>query len=128
MLIQNYQDTWSEHFNAIKKIIQKSLTGLNIAIEHTGSTAVPTLASKPIIDIDIVFARNIAFEEIRIRLEKMGYYHNGSQGIPDREVFRRNAIGHKHNVLDFIDHHLYVPNEKSRMEKTYLVSRLSYSQ
>jgi GrpB-like predicted nucleotidyltransferase (UPF0157 family) len=107
MLIQEYKESWIEDFNEIKKVITEVLTDLPVSIEHIGSTAIPKLAAKPIIDIDIVYAENAAFDEIKIRLGKIGYYHAGNQGIPDREVFKRNNAIIKHNVLDFIAHHLY---------------------
>jgi len=48
---------------------------LSNVIEHVGSTAVPGLAAKPIIDIDIVYSAEISFEEIKNRLVQLGYYH-----------------------------------------------------
>jgi GrpB-like predicted nucleotidyltransferase (UPF0157 family) len=108
MLIQAYSANWTEDFNKIKAIINEALIHLKISIEHVGSTSVPQLAAKPIIDISIVFDRETAFDEIRSRLEKIGYYHNGDQGIPDREVFKRNKVTEADNVLDDIVHHLYV--------------------
>lgn len=107
MLIQPYKESWVEDFQAIKKILNEALIDVQISIEHVGSTAVPGLASKPIIDIDIMFSNNVAFDDIKIRLERIGYYHNGNQGIPDREVFKRGKTTAKQDVLDFIIHHLY---------------------
>lgn len=121
MIIHDYREHWIDDFNKIKRVIEKSLQGLNISIEHIGSTSVPSLAAKPIIDIDIVFAGSMAFEEIRIRLEKLGYFHNGNQGIPDREAFKRNVMDQKHNVLDCIDHHLYVcPVDSAELQRHIL--------
>ncbi len=108
MLIQEYRESWIEDFNAIKSVIHDALMTLNISIEHIGSTAVPKLAAKPIIDIDIVYETDVAFETIKEGLEKVGYYHNGNQGIANREVFKRENGWSKHQILDTIKHHLYV--------------------
>lgn len=108
MLIQEYRESWIEDFKAIKSVINDALMNLNISIEHIGSTAVPKLASKPIIDIDIVYKTDVAFETIKKGLEKIGYYHNGNQGIANREVFKRKNGCSKHQILDTITHHLYV--------------------
>jgi GrpB-like predicted nucleotidyltransferase (UPF0157 family) len=107
MLLQEYKESWVQDFNEIQKIITEALVNLPVSIEHIGSTAIPKLAAKPIIDIDIVYAENAAFDEIKIRLEKIGYYLAGNQGIPGREVFKRDKRAGKQNVLDFIVHHLY---------------------
>ena len=108
MLIQEYRESWIEDFKAIKSVINDALMNLNISIEHIGSTAVPKLAAKPIIDIDIVYGNDVAFETIKRGLEKLGYYHNGNQGIINREVFKRKNWWSKHQILDKITHHLYV--------------------
>lgn len=110
-LIQPYQPQWAEQFQLIAQSLHHALAGLSIRIEHVGSTAVPGLAAKPIIDIDIVFPHIISFDSIRVKLEAAGYYHNGNQGIADRDVFKR-AIA-LHPVLDSIAHHLYVCPENS---------------
>lgn len=89
MLIQEYQEKWVEDFKAIESVITDALIGLNISIEHVGSTAVPKLAAKPIIDIDIVYGNTVPFETIKKGLERIGYFHNGNQGIINREVFKR---------------------------------------
>lgn len=107
MLIQEYKETWLEDFKAIKSVINDALLNLNISVEHIGSTAVPKLAAKPIIDIDIVYGKDVPFETLKERLEKIGYYHNGNQGITNREVFKRKNRWSKHPILDKITHHLY---------------------
>lgn len=106
MLLQEYKESWAENFTKLKEVISKALINLKVSIEHVGSTSIPGLAAKPIIDIDLVYDKNTAFEDIKRRLEKIGYYHNGNQGIPGREVFKRNK--NTHEVLDIIAHHLYV--------------------
>lgn len=108
MLIVPYQKKWTHDFRAIEKLLNATLSGFIQSIEHVGSTSVPGLAAKPIIDIDVVFNRPEAFEVIKSKLEAIGYYHNGDQGIPGREVFKRQKTGEKQAVLDVIQHHLYV--------------------
>jgi GrpB-like predicted nucleotidyltransferase (UPF0157 family) len=107
VLIQEYSASWFEDFNKIRKEIYEALINLNVSIEHIGSTAIPELAAKPIIDIDIIFDKNVRFAEIKSRLEKTGYYHQRNQGVADREVFKRNKRLN-HQILDSIIHHLYV--------------------
>jgi GrpB-like predicted nucleotidyltransferase (UPF0157 family) len=63
--------------------------GVQLVFEHTGSTAVPGLAAKPIIDI----LGGLTAEEGRTAataaLERAGYVHRGEQEIPGRDFFRR---------------------------------------
>jgi GrpB-like predicted nucleotidyltransferase (UPF0157 family) len=108
MLIHPYNKSWVSDFQTIRLILEGTLQQLPITIEHIGSTAVPGLAAKPIIDIDIIFGNDAGFHEIKNRLETIGYHHNGNQGIVDREVFKRENPFAKHDLLNSIAHHLYV--------------------
>ena len=121
MLIQPYNPHWQKDFEALQEIIQSAFLGLDISIEHVGSTAVIGLAAKPIIDIDLVFPRNISFEIIKNRLEKIGYAHHGDQGIPQREVFKRTNSETPHPILDAITHHLYAcPSDSEELQRHLL--------
>ncbi len=79
----------------------------SVRIEHIGSTSVPGLAAKPIIDIDIIYKETSEFEYIKNRLESFGYYHNGNQDVEGREVFKRNGKT-EDEILDKTAHHVYV--------------------
>lgn len=122
-LIQTYTTNWAADFQKIKTILQEVLQPLHTTIEHIGSTAIPGLAAKPIIDIDIVFENDVGFNEIKTRLESIGYYHNGNQGISDRDVFKRNNAITKHTVLDSYAHHLYLCPAHSEELKRHLLLR-----
>jgi GrpB-like predicted nucleotidyltransferase (UPF0157 family) len=122
MLIEKYTPDWVTQFNDIKSQLEPILSGLECSIEHVGSTSVPNLDSKPIIDIDIVYQTKADFEKIKQGLEKIGYYHNGNQGLEGRDVFKRSGqLGNE--VLDRIKHHLYVcPTDSEALER-HLLSR-----
>lgn len=107
MLISKYNGDWVDHFEIINKKLLNILSGLTVNIEHIGSTSVPGLAAKPIIDIDIMYNEYSDFEYIKNNLEPFGYYHNGNQGVAGREVFKRTGKT-EDEVLDKINHHLYV--------------------
>ncbi|MGB0862321.1 MAG: GrpB family protein [Saprospiraceae bacterium] len=111
MLIQKYQESWENDFCVINKLIRKALSNIDIDIEHIGSTSVKNLAAKPIIDIDIVYNNAKSFDNIKLGLVQIGYFHNGDQGIKGREVFKRKDK--KHSILDSIQHHLYVCQSNS---------------
>ena len=123
MLIQNYTVDWINDFKNIQKALHDALSELNITIEHIGSTSVSGLAAKPIIDIDLVYKQAVPFDQIKIGLEKIGYYHNGNQGIPDREVFKRGKTTAYHKVLDHIVHHLYVCPADSKEFQNHILFR-----
>ena len=62
------------------------------------------------------------FEKIKSGLIKIGYYHNGNQGIEKREVFKRNGKS-SYGILDTITHHLYVCLKKSEPLERHILMR-----
>ncbi|MCP9768880.1 GrpB family protein [Lacihabitans sp. LS3-19] len=122
MLIEKYTSKWIKDFENLKNEISIWLQDLEFSIEHVGSTSVPNLDSKPIIDIDIIYSRSLEFEQIKLALEKAGYYHNGNQGIVDREVFKRNSSS-TNEILDNVKHHLYICPINSKPLERHILSR-----
>jgi GrpB-like predicted nucleotidyltransferase (UPF0157 family) len=122
MLIEKYTSNWIDDFMDLKSKIDSGLYELEYCIEHVGSTAVPNLDSKPIIDIDIIYSGPADFGNIKLRLEEIGYYHNGNQGIEDRDVFKRNGKS-TNEILDTIAHHLYVCSINSKALERHILSR-----
>ncbi|MDR3402178.1 MAG: GrpB family protein [Chthoniobacter sp.] len=55
IVIVDYDPRWPAQFQKHAEILSEAL-GNNLVIEHVGSTSVPELAAKPIIDIDVVVA------------------------------------------------------------------------
>jgi GrpB-like predicted nucleotidyltransferase (UPF0157 family) len=69
-------------------------------IEHIGSTAVPGLAAKPIIDMDVLLVSAADLPLAIARLASVGYQHVGELGITGREAFL--------SPPQVCPHHLYV--------------------
>lgn len=63
--------------------------GVKVSLEHTGSTSVPGLCAKPIIDILAGVAREEDRGAAIGALEGAGYLHRGESGIAGRNFFRR---------------------------------------
>jgi GrpB-like predicted nucleotidyltransferase (UPF0157 family) len=90
-----YDPTWAETFHTIKSDLEKILAKVPlITIEHVGSTSIPGLAAKPLIDIDIVVAPENIFQAFAA-LSLNGYTYNPEGWLPDRASFRWN--GHIHD-------------------------------
>lgn len=85
--IVDYDPQWPATFCQLRDRIAAVLGPLAIRIEHVGSTAVPGLAAKPIIDLDVVIGSRINLPAVISRLGALGYDHEGDLGIPGREAF-----------------------------------------
>ena len=101
MVVEKYNPKWSEQFNVLKEFLAKNTTEY-ISIEHVGSTSIPGMNAKPIIDIDIIVEDAAQFQKLKLELLKIGYVHEGDRGIPGREAFDHEKVSVG------IDHHLYV--------------------
>lgn len=119
VVVLPYDPLWVEEFEKIYASIWPSIQSLAERIEHIGSTAVPGLAAKPIIDMDIVIADDQQFTAVKTALESLGYWHNGNQGILGREAFKYNPA----QKLDLMPHHLYVCSADSTELKRHLTLR-----
>lgn len=99
IVIKDYNSEWPAQYAALASTVAAAHSPILLRIEHVGSTAIPGMPAKPIIDIDAV-VMNGAVEEAIQRLEAIGYTHKGDQGIPGREAFRPPTRS--------VPHHLYV--------------------
>ena len=96
-----YDPAWPAQFALIRNELTAALGDAAVSIEHVGSTSVPGLAAKPVIDVDVVI-RPGTFPNVRMRLEAASYRHAGDQGISGREVFKCA------DQRGLPKHHLYV--------------------
>jgi GrpB-like predicted nucleotidyltransferase (UPF0157 family) len=97
----DYDPEWANRFQRLREKIWPSVRDFATAIEHVGSTSVPGLAAKPVLDIDIVIPSRNQIQLAVTRLASLGYTHLGDLGIVDREAFRAAPV-------DGPAHHLYV--------------------
>lgn len=98
--IQQYDPSWVVAFSNLRAKLSAALGNLAADIEHVGSTAVPGLPAKPIIDIDVVVESEAALAAVREILALAGYVYEGDLGIPGRHAFKAKD--------DAPAHHLYV--------------------
>ena len=103
-LVEEYNPLWLSWFEQLKARLEGSLHGIPHTIEHVGSTAVPGMTAKPIIDITIVIEAG-GFPAVKASLKTIGYAHVGDQEIPGREVFK---IPDEERKASLPAHHLYV--------------------
>jgi GrpB-like predicted nucleotidyltransferase (UPF0157 family)/nitrite reductase/ring-hydroxylating ferredoxin subunit len=98
IVVVDYDPAWPERFVAIRDRIAPVLGGVAAAIEHVGSTSVPGLAAKPVIDLDVLLADETALPEAISRLGSLGYEYLGELGIAGRHAFQRPPGSIRHNL------------------------------
>lgn len=81
---------WREAFEAEAKQIASALGENIVAVHHIGSTAIPNIYAKPVIDL-MVEVRDITEVDGRSSaMESLGYEVKGEFGIPGRRYFRKD--------------------------------------
>ena len=113
--VVDYNPEWPDRFRHLHDIIWPCICDVAVVIEHVGSTAVPGLSAKPIVDLDVVSPSRNDLPVIVARLAKLGYEHRGNLGIEDREAFRAPP--------NLPAHHLYVCPRDSMSLRNHLALR-----
>ncbi len=85
--VGDYDESWPRQFETLRERYHAALVGVAVvSIEHVGSTSVPGLAAKPVIDVDIVVAEEDV-EAASRALAAIGYEPLGDLGVPQRWAF-----------------------------------------
>ena len=93
-----YDLQWPSAFKAERDRIAAALSAIAVRIDHNGSTSVPGLAAKPIIDIQ-VSVRSLPIETYAPALTQLGYVHVPHPDDSFCAFFHRPAAWpHTHHV------------------------------
>lgn len=93
VVVVPYDPAWPARFKAQTAVLHTILGDEIVAVHHVGSTAVPGLQAKPIIDI-LVEVRDIErLDRYNAALIAQGYLPRGEYGLPGRRYFPRDVGG-----------------------------------
>lgn len=108
--VVDYQPQWAELFEEMRQVLRPALGECCQRIEHVGSTAIPGLCAKPIIDLVIVLPTLAELETATAMLVNLGYKAEGEKGVPGRYSFRQrdSAAPYCAHRLSWPWHHPYV--------------------
>jgi len=112
-----HDPVWADHFARIHAHLWPAVQHAAMRLEHVGSTAVPGLAAKPVIDACIVVASRRDLPYVVKALSTLGYIHRGDLGVPDREAFRAPVPDHPEALPK---HHLYASPRHSLSLRNHL--------
>jgi GrpB-like predicted nucleotidyltransferase (UPF0157 family) len=109
--VQAYDPSWPEHYAEEAELLTRTLADSLLAVEHVGSTAVPGLAAKPVIDILAAVRDLNGFPVLVERLKETGYTYTPESEAddPSRRVFRKGP----EDLTRLRTHHLHVTEQGS---------------
>ncbi|KAE9367078.1 putative UPF0157 protein YqkA [Stipitochalara longipes BDJ] len=115
VIIEPHNQAWDVEFQRVRDELHDIFRDIPVlSIEHVGSTAIPGLAAKPILDIDIVVTLDI-LTMTRAAMVAAGYQDFGEMGVPDRIAFRQPGREHSQAATGIID------KTKEMRRNTYVV-------
>lgn len=100
--VVDYDPSWPERFTEERNLLRKTLGDIAVEVQHIGSTAVPGLAAKPIIDILIEVTDLPALDARDRDMELLGYEPKGEFGIPGRRYFQKGGDNRTHQIHAFV--------------------------
>jgi len=116
IIVVPYDKRWLNEFEKIRDEVLPVIYNDIISIEHVGSTSVPGLWAKPIIDMNIII-ENTMLPVVIEKLSSIGYEHEGNLGIEGREAFMYSDKSH------LMQHNLYVCSKDSAEHKRQMAFR-----
>lgn len=115
VVVVPYDPQWPALFEQTATTLRDSLGAVALRIDHIGSTAVPGLAAKPILDIQLSVADFAPLTAYRLPLEGLGYVFRADNPERTKRYFRE-APGQRRT-------HLHVRQAGSWSEQLSLLFR-----
>ncbi len=89
--VSPYREEWNTVFKLEKENIEETIGDCVQDIQHVGSTSIPGMSAKPVLDIAVAVRD---FDEARVCIDPLGgigYEYRGENGIPRRHFFRKGS-------------------------------------
>jgi GrpB-like predicted nucleotidyltransferase (UPF0157 family) len=115
VVIFPYDPKWQEEFSLLGATLRSALGNTAIRIDHIGSTSIPGLDAKPIVDVQISVKSFEPLDAYRIPLDKLGYYLRTDNTEKTERYFREKPGGKRT--------HIHVTKAGSWSEQTQLLFR-----
>ncbi|MBX6350648.1 MAG: GrpB family protein [Clostridia bacterium] len=105
--VVSYDAEWPRLFEEEARRVREAMGDAILAVHHIGSTSVPGLAAKPILDLLPVARRIELLDDPGLvrRMEALGYEAMGEFGLPGRRYFRKGPDRRTHHVHAYAEGH-----------------------
>jgi GrpB-like predicted nucleotidyltransferase (UPF0157 family) len=82
---------WRSAFEVESNQVAEALGENVVAVHHIGSTAIPGIYAKPIIDLLVEVKDIVQVDRQSLSMQALGYEVMGEYGIPGRRYFRKHS-------------------------------------
>jgi GrpB-like predicted nucleotidyltransferase (UPF0157 family) len=125
-MIEKYSSNWPEKYSNEKELLKLKLGDLIYEIEHIGSTAIPGISAKPIIDIMAAVKSLPDAEKFIPLLEELGYEYKPDMSSTERMFFRKGDPIEFHLSIAQPDHTTYW--ERQKLFRDFLINHSEYAE
>jgi GrpB-like predicted nucleotidyltransferase (UPF0157 family) len=95
-----HDPSWPELYEQERARLIGVFDGRAVGIEHIGSTSVPELCAKPIVDVLVGLRKLELTDEEVANMKRLGYEYLGEYGLPGRLFFRKERGTHNVHVVE----------------------------
>lgn len=103
MKVVDYSVEWPTLYERELAVLREALGNEIVRAHHFGSTSVPGLAAKPVIDILLAVQSVERLDSFDSAMEELGYQPRGEFGIPGRRYYPKGGDARTHHVHAFTD-------------------------
>lgn len=101
--LEEYNPKWKDLFEEEKELLFKTFKDRIISIEHIGSTAIPGLLAKPIIDMNVAIPSLDDVDYFITGLQKLGYEYIPERRFSDRQFFPKGPSERRTHHLNLVE-------------------------
>ena len=112
-----YHNGWNDHFEREADLLKSILDEKVIQIEHIGSTSIPGMFAKPIIDIVVAVPLLKRSSDLILGLDNIGYVYKPFDTILERMFFS------KESPPEYRTHHLNLAKLETKFWKNQILFR-----
>jgi GrpB-like predicted nucleotidyltransferase (UPF0157 family) len=99
--VQSHRSEWAQSFEVEAASLRRLLGSNFSAAHHVGSTAIPAIVAKPIVDVLVEVYSVSRLDELAETMQSHGYEVMGEYGLPGRRYYR------KHHHTGVRSHHVH---------------------
>jgi GrpB-like predicted nucleotidyltransferase (UPF0157 family) len=99
--VVSYNSNWKKMYKEESEKIKNVLSDIIIDIHHIGSTAIPGIKAKPVVDILVEVEDIEGVNQYNHKMKELGYEAMGEYGIPKRRFFRKGGNNRTHHIHVF---------------------------
>ena len=67
-VLSEYDPSWADDFRRLSTVLREKLRSLAVCVHHVGSTSIPGMLAKPILDIDVEIADGTSLDDVTAKL------------------------------------------------------------